>query len=109
MIKPTLRDERGVAMVVEVLLVALVLSFVGLAIWQANQHSKKAENATAVQTPAVAAGVDTAAEAAAKVVDEDQSSDITISAEAESAEGVEFDAVANDAANLEASFNDSDL
>jgi uncharacterized phosphosugar-binding protein len=96
-------------MVVEIVLVALVLSFVGLAVWQANQHAKKAENATAISTPAAAATADTTAESAAKLVEDDFTADIKISTEAEGAQEDEFSAVAKDAANLEGSFDDSDF
>ena len=107
--KPNLRDERGVAMVVEIVLVALVFSFVGLALWQANQHTKKAaETNTTVATPATAAA-DTTAEAAAQVVEDDTTADINISTDAEASQGNELEAVSNDATNLRGSFNDSDF
>ncbi len=107
--KVNLRDERGVAMVFEVVLVALVLSFVGLALWQANQHAKSAAPTAAVETKAAAVTADATAVAATKLVEDDLASDIAISAAAESAQADEFTAAANDAANLGGSFNDSDF
>ena len=103
-----LRDQRGVAMVFELVLVALVLSFVGLAIWQANQHSKQAINTSNVkQAPAVT--VVTVADSAVKLVQEDLVADAAISSASESAQESEFSAIATEANNLGGSFDDSDF
>ena len=103
-----LSDERGFAMVFEVVLVALVLSFVGLALWQANQHNSQVSPASNQQKTTVVS-TEAVAESAAKIAEDDFASDIAISAESEGIQDAEFTAAATEATNLEGSFNDSDL
>jgi hypothetical protein len=107
--KQNLRDERGVAMVVEVVLVALVFSFVGLAIWQANAHTKKTAAAAVVVVPVAPTTADTSADAAAQLIQDDSTSDITIGNDSETSQAAQFTAASSDASNLGGSFNDSDF
>jgi cytoskeletal protein RodZ len=91
-----LRDQRGVAMIFELLLVAAVLLLVGFAVYQAN-HSKTA--ATPPTTaPASNTASDLAASAAATTI-QDSATDASLSAAAESASD-EVSATDSDVSNL---------
>ena len=88
-----LRDERGVAMLLELVLVAAVLGLVGLAVYQASQHGKPAASTTSVATPAPnsAAGL---AQAAATITEQDSTADAASSA---AADNIAAEVVASDA------------
>jgi hypothetical protein len=78
-----LRDQRGVAMLLELLLVAVVLTLAGVAVYQANHHSNSPTAATTSQSPAPNSPAGIAA-AASDTVLQESSSDATLSAAAES-------------------------
>jgi Tfp pilus assembly protein PilX len=99
----TLRDERGVAMLLELVLVALVLSLVGVALYQSN-HQKPKDAATTVQSQLTTP--EATAEAAASLVERDSADDASLSAAVDSSAD-ELSAADADAANLEGSFNEN--
>lgn len=74
-----LQDQRGVAMVVELLLVAVVLSFVGLAVYQSSKH-QTASKAPAQSADTSAVGL---AASAAAIGQSEQTSDANVSASAD--------------------------
>jgi Tfp pilus assembly protein PilX len=95
-----IRDQRGIGMVFELVLVALVLGMVGLAIYQASQNSQRAsQNQTAPAASNSAAGL---AESAATIVEADSSTDATTSASADNLTA-EVIAADNDISSLEGS------
>ena len=98
-----LRDQRGVAMLMELALVAVVLSLVGLAVYQATQHPKNASVSTspAAATAGSAAGL---AASAAAVVQTEPAADASLSASAD-ATASEVSATDNDVASLGDSIN----
>jgi hypothetical protein len=75
-----LRDERGMAMVVELVLVAVVLSLVGVAVYQSSQHNAP----TASQSAAPAANASALADSAASISQSEAAADASIAASAES-------------------------
>ena len=77
--RSALRDQRGVAMVLELLLVAVVLSIVGLAVYQAASHTGTPLLGKAA-TPSTAEGI---AATAAATAEKESSADSTISAAAD--------------------------
>jgi hypothetical protein len=101
-----LRDERGVAMLLELVLIAGVLGLVGLALWQSNHHTK--DSASLVNQKAVPAVV-TQADDAAKQIQTDATADDSLSAEAESTGVSDFAGVDDDVTNLGDSFNESNF
>jgi Tfp pilus assembly protein PilX len=91
-----LRDQRGVAMVLELVLVAVVVSLVGVAVYQANNNAAKhSANPPASQT---AKAEDLAATAAA-TTQKESNVDLSLSAETETSAD-ELSAVDNDIADL---------
>jgi len=79
----TLADQRGVAMVFELVLVAAVLVLVGLAVYQTGHHAKTASVVTSPTPPPNSPqGIANAAGTAAL---QDSASDASLSASAESA------------------------
>ena len=79
-----LHDQRGVAMLLELVLVAAVLGLVGVAIYQSGHHNTPAALAGAGVLETDAAGL--AASAAAAVV-QDSTSDAALSESADAAAG----------------------
>ncbi len=94
-------DQRGVAMLLELVLVAVVLGLVGLAAYQANHHAPTAANTIAPPAPSSAAGL---AASAAAVVDQDSASDSSLSAGAD-ATASELGSADSDVDNLGGSFD----
>ena len=92
-----LHDQRGVAMLLELVLVAAVLGLVGVAVYQAN-HRSASPTAAVTATPAAAGAAGLAAAAAATVV-QDSAADVALSTEADATAGEVTDAD-NDVANL---------
>jgi hypothetical protein len=91
-----LRDQRGVAMLLELVLVAAVLALAGLAVYQANHRAEVANvqnNAPAADSP------EGLATSAAAIVVEDSDSDAIVSTEAEAA-ATEAEAAQTDVTNL---------
>ena len=95
-----LQDQRGAAMFFELLLVAGVLTLVGVALYQANHAAAKT---TAVHAAAVAAPV-IAANGAATAAEQDATAEATLSAGAETAVN-QVTAADTDVSNLGGSFN----
>jgi len=106
MLKSHLRDERGVGMLIELVLVAAVLGLVGVALYEANHHSTKTASVEVQKSATKATVADTAAEAAATAVTDDATSDITISNESDNSSDI-YAAVDTDAANLGGAFDDN--
>ena len=75
-----LQDQRGVAMVVELLLVAVVLSFVGLAVYQSTQNhtASKAQPVQSVDNSTVGL-----AASAAAIGQSEEASDANVAASAD--------------------------
>jgi Tfp pilus assembly protein PilX len=90
-----LRDQRGAAMLLELVLVLAVLGLVGFAVYQASNHSQRASLTT---TPA-ATSAEGLATAAAEAVVDDSTADSVLAAEAE-ASATEAAAADADAASL---------
>ena len=77
-----LHDQRGVAMVLELVLVAAVLGLVGLAVYQSSHHSSP--TAAVSNTPAAAPGSAIGlANSAATITENESSSDAALSATAD--------------------------
>lgn len=76
-----LHDQRGVAMVVELLLVAVVLSLVGVAVYQSSTH--KNPTASKVAAPAAASTAVGLAASAATIGESESASDASIGAAAD--------------------------
>jgi Tfp pilus assembly protein PilV len=70
-----LRDQRGVAMVLELVLVAAVLALAGLAVYQANHQAQTAS----VQTKHATSATEDLANSAASIAGADSTSDATVS------------------------------
>jgi len=97
-----LRDQRGVAIVFELLLVAGVLALVGIAVYQANQHrSQTAAVQSTGAAPTSAAGL---AASAAAVAGDDATSDNNLSSAAD-ASATQLLSIDSDASNLGGSFD----
>lgn len=85
-----LHDQRGVAMLLELVLVAAVLGLVGVAIYQSSHHG-----APAASLPSKAATVTTTAglaDSAAAIIETNATTDATLSASAESSAAAVNDA-----------------
>jgi uncharacterized protein (UPF0333 family) len=91
----TIRDQRGVAMIFELVLVAAVLALVGLAVYQASNRSKTSSTAT---KPAPVTATSLATSAAASAI-QDSAADASISASAEAATD-EVSSTDSDVSNL---------
>ncbi len=74
-----LRDQRGVAMLLELVLVASVLALVGVAVYQANNHKTASTSGTKAADSA-AVGL---ANSAAAITEEESDADAKLSASAE--------------------------
>src|SRR5690349_259665 len=99
----TLQDQRGVAMLLELVLVALVLTLVGVALYQSN-HQQPKDAATTIQSQLTTP--EAAADAAAKLVEHDSADDAALSAEVDSSADA-LTAVDNDVTDLGGSFNEA--
>ena len=91
-----LRDQRGVAMLLELALVAVVLALAGLAVYQASHRAKTAATTTA--SPAANSASNLASETAAASL-QDSAADADLSATAESSTD-ELSATDTDVTNL---------
>jgi hypothetical protein len=98
-----LRDERGVAMLLELVLVALVLTLVGVALYQSNHQTPKDASKT-VQTQITTP--EAAADAAASLVQRDATDEAALSTAVDSSAD-ELTAADADVTNLGASFNEN--
>lgn len=94
-LKSQLRDQRGVAMLFELVLVAAVLGLVGFAVYQSSQPHKTAATPT-TKAPASAANL---AASAAAVAEADVAADAAMAAEADAA-AAELSDADTDAASL---------
>jgi type II secretory pathway component PulK len=103
--QPELRDERGVAMLLELVLVAAVLALVGIALYQSNHHAADAPAVSSRPTTVSASG---AADLAAKAVQQDSDSNAVLSATTESSAD-ELTSADSDATNLGDSFNENNF
>jgi hypothetical protein len=101
----TLRDQRGVAMLLELVLVAAVLTLVGVALYQSNHH---ASNTADVANKPTVASAATTAETAAKQLEDNSTAEAGLSAATESSTG-DFQAVGADVTNLGDSFNENNF
>ena len=81
-----LRDQRGVAMVLELVLVAVVLGLVGVAVYQVNHRATTPTASVSGKAPAVnsAEGL---ANSAAAITESSAADDASLSASAESSAG----------------------
>jgi cytoskeletal protein RodZ len=102
----TLRDQRGVAMLLELVLVAAVLTLVGVALYQSN-HQTHNTAADVSNKPTVATATATA-EAAAKQLQDNTTAEAGLSAAPESAAS-DFQATGADVTNLGDSFNENNF
>jgi pyruvoyl-dependent arginine decarboxylase (PvlArgDC) len=100
-----LQEQRGVAMLLELILIAAVLSLVGLAVYQSSHRGSPVAGAVKSVAPASPTAAGLAAEAA-KTVEQDSSDEVTLSADAEGSAD-ELDAADTDTSNLEGSFNEN--
>jgi Tfp pilus assembly protein PilX len=96
-----LSDQRGVAMVIELVLVAVVLGLAGVAVYQSAHHNKTASTTTAPKADNSAAGL--ASQAADSAV-QDSATDASVAATAETSTD-ELSATDSDVANLGSSSN----
>jgi hypothetical protein len=80
-----LHDDRGVAVILEVLLVAVVLTLAGLALYQADHRPKGTPVSAAQSTPSTAQGL---AASAAAVSVQASASDAALSAAADNSTSV---------------------
>jgi len=92
-------------MLLELVLAALVLTMVGVALYQSNHH--KPNDVGASLKPAVATATNVA-EVTAREVQKSAETDTALSETAESSAD-QFGAVDDDVANLEASFNENNF
>jgi hypothetical protein len=98
-----LRDQRGVAMLLELVLVAAVLTLAGLAIYQADHRSESTPVASAPSAPSSTTGL---AASAADVSEQASATDASLSAAAESS-AADVSQSDSDASNLGGSSNAS--
>ncbi|HUD11135.1 MAG TPA: hypothetical protein VMS08_01890 [Candidatus Saccharimonadia bacterium] len=98
-----LRDQRGVAMLLELLLVAAVVTLAGLAVYQADHRPKTTASAAAQTAPSSPAGL---AASAAAVSEQSSATDAAISADADSSAS-QINQTATDVTNLGDSSNAS--
>jgi len=97
-----LHDQRGVAMLLELVLVAAVLGLVGVAVYQANHRPAPAAAVTTV--PAAASSEAGLATAAAATVVQDSAADAALSADAD-ATASEVTSADSDVENLGGTLN----
>jgi uncharacterized protein HemX len=93
---PYINDQRGVAMLLELILVAAVLALVGLAVYQTGHHSAPTASTT-TSAPQNQQGVASTAAAAAEAAANTESN---LSSSAETAADNEVNAASQDATNL---------
>ena len=100
-----LKDERGVAMLIELLLVAAVLAIAGVAFYQSHKTASN-QSAASVVKPSVVNATVGLADSAAAISETESASDATLSASAEavSSEVTDTD---TDVSNLGGSSNES--
>jgi hypothetical protein len=92
-----LHDQRGVAMLLELVLVAAVLGLVGVAVYQSNHRLAPA--ASVASQPTTAASAAGLASAAAAIAVQDSAADAALSASADATAG-EVTSADDDVANL---------
>ena len=98
---PYINDQRGVAMLLELVLVAAVLALVGVAVYQTSHHSQTASNTS------VAPAKQSAANSAANAAEAAANNETNLSNSAEAAADNEVNAANQDATNLGGSSNAS--
>jgi hypothetical protein len=98
-----LHDQRGVAMLLELVLVAAVLTLVGLAIYQTDHRPKSVAASQTGATPSSATGL---AASAAAISEQASATDVSLSAQADSSIS-DVTQTDTDAASLEGSSNAS--
>lgn len=91
-----LHDQRGVAMLLELVLVAAVLGLVGVAVYQSSHHGT---TASITSKPTAVTSAASLADSAAVITETNANSDATLSASAESSAAAVSDADI-DATNL---------
>lgn len=74
-------DEHGSSMLLELILIATILAFVGLALFQSNNQV----NTAALQQKLPVVSVEQAAEATTKTLEQSAADELVLSAEAEAA------------------------
>jgi hypothetical protein len=97
-----LRDQRGVAMLLELVLVAAVLALAGLAVYQAN-HRQAADLQNTPSSPTTAVGL---AASAAAITEQESGNDVALTAEDEAAVD-EMSQADNDVSDLGGTSNES--
>jgi Tfp pilus assembly protein PilX len=100
-----LRDQRGIAMVFELVLVVAVLALVGLAVYQGSHRTPAASLQNPPAAPSSAQGL---AASAAATVEQESAADTNISAGAEASVS-ELSATDDDVTNLGDSFNENNF
>ncbi len=98
----TFQNERGIAMLLELVLVALVLTLVGVALYQSN-HQQPKDAATQIQSQLTTP--EATADAAVKLVERDSADELILSAAIDSSAD-ELMAASDDLTNLGGSFNE---
>ena len=108
-----LQDQRGVGLIVELVLVAAVLTLAGLAVFQADHKSKLASvastSATASNMPVTSVGVTPStpvglAASAAAISEQDAATDASLSASADNS-ATQLTQTDNDVTSLQGSSN----
>jgi uncharacterized protein HemX len=95
-----LKDQRGVAMLLELVLIAAVLGLVGMALYQSSQNaSTKTSVAQQQQQPAAANSTVGLANSAAAIIETESAADMELSDSAEASAGQLLEADA-DVTNL---------
>jgi len=105
MMKQHIRDQRGVAMILEIVLVAVVLALAGAAVYQANHHGSTASLTSQSKAPSSVEGL---AASAAAVTEQDTTADANISASADAATN-EVMGADDDLTNLGDSFDENNF
>ncbi len=101
-----LREQSGFAMLLELILVAGVLTLVGIALYESNHHVADTVNSVANRPTAVTASG--AADAAVKVVQDDATSEAAASSGVETSAD-QLGATDTDVTNLGDSFNENNF
>ena len=106
-----IRDQRGVAMLVELVLIVAVLSLGGLAVYQSSHRPKTVSLASTstVNTPETSVGATPAttvglADSAAAISEQASATDVTLSASAENSTS-QLEQTDSDVSNLQGSSN----
>jgi cytoskeletal protein RodZ len=98
-----LRDQRGVAMLLELVLVATVLALVGLAVYQSGQHNQAASVQPKSPAPQ---STESLATSAATIANQESAADTTLANDAETSAD-ELSQADSDVANLGGTSNAS--